>query len=68
MTWLDSFSYCSLASEDSLHYLADGIYRGWGGGIYLNSQWMVNKGNNTISRVSKLSSLFLYKLDNITKQ
>ncbi|XP_063400184.1 uncharacterized protein LOC134684803 [Mytilus trossulus] len=44
MTWLDSFSYCSLASEDSIPYLADGGYRGWVGGIYLNSQWMVHKG------------------------
>lgn len=51
MTWLDSFSYCSLASEDSIPYLNDGVYRGWVGGIYVNSQWMFHKGNNTIIRV-----------------
>ncbi|CAC5384547.1 unnamed protein product [Mytilus coruscus] len=44
MTWLESFSYCRLASEDSKQYLNDGEYKGWGGGIYLNSQWMIHKG------------------------
>ncbi|VDI58638.1 Hypothetical predicted protein [Mytilus galloprovincialis] len=43
MTWLESFSYCSLASEDSKPYLADGEYRGWAGGFYSNSQWMVHE-------------------------
>lgn len=46
MTWLESFSYCSLASDESIRYLSDGEYRGWVGGIYLNSQWMIHKGNN----------------------
>ncbi|CAG2218024.1 unnamed protein product [Mytilus edulis] len=40
MTWLKSFSYCSLASEDKIQSLNNGEFRGWVGGIYLNSQWM----------------------------
>ncbi|XP_052070408.1 uncharacterized protein LOC127709100 [Mytilus californianus] len=64
MTWLESFSYCSLASEDSIQYLVDGEYRGWVGGIYLNSQWMIHKGcysnsgamiNNSVYDIKRLT-------------
>ncbi|CAC5397775.1 unnamed protein product [Mytilus coruscus] len=46
MTWIESLSYCKLASEDSIHNLYNGEYRGWVGGIYLNSQWMFHKAKN----------------------
>lgn len=54
MTWLESFSYCTLLDEDSIQNLRDRHYRGWVGGIYLNSQWMVHKGNNKFISVYKI--------------
>ncbi|XP_063446825.1 uncharacterized protein LOC134726356 [Mytilus trossulus] len=42
--WIDSLSYCSLVSENNLHYLYNKEYAGWAGGIYLNTQWMIHHG------------------------
>lgn len=46
MTWLKSISYCTLPDEDSIEHLQYGEYRGWVGGIFSNSQWMIHKGKN----------------------
>ncbi|VDI24653.1 Hypothetical predicted protein, partial [Mytilus galloprovincialis] len=64
MTWLESFSYCDLASEKSIHHLSDGEYRGWVGGIYLNSQWMVHKGCHTNS--GSMNSNGVYDIKKLT--
>ncbi|VDI58637.1 Hypothetical predicted protein [Mytilus galloprovincialis] len=64
MTWLDSFSYCSLASEDSIPYLTAGEYRGWVGGIYLNSQWMFHKGCHSNS--GSMNSNGVYDIKRLT--
>ncbi|CAC5392612.1 unnamed protein product [Mytilus coruscus] len=64
MTWLESFSYCSLASEESIQYLDDGEYKGWVGGIYLNSQWMIHKG--CYSNSGAVNSYGVYDMKRLT--
>ncbi|CAG2250730.1 unnamed protein product [Mytilus edulis] len=62
MTWLESVSYCSLALKNSIHYLADGEYRGWAGGIFLNTQWMFHKGCYSNSGTTNSNSVYDIKM------